>query len=122
MAMKVFVFGSNRQGRHGRGAALHAAKYYGAVYQQGEGLMGPGIDGMCYALPTKQTPYQTLPLEEIQKHVQTFLQFARVRSDLLFEVTDIGCGLAGYTPEQIRPLFGDDIPSNVVFIGKLANE
>ena len=26
----IFVFGSNLAGRHGRGAALHAKRYYGA--------------------------------------------------------------------------------------------
>ena len=30
-----FVFGSNEAGRHGKGAALCAKQYFGAVYGQG---------------------------------------------------------------------------------------
>lgn len=29
--MKIFVFGSNLTGRHGKGAALHAYKHHGAI-------------------------------------------------------------------------------------------
>ncbi len=36
----VFVFGSNRAGRHGRGAALTAFRKFGAKNGQGDGLMG----------------------------------------------------------------------------------
>ena len=36
----IFVFGSNLAGRHGKGAALFARHYRGAVYGQGEGLQG----------------------------------------------------------------------------------
>ena len=34
---QIFVFGSNREGRHGKGAALCARNEHGAVWGQAEG-------------------------------------------------------------------------------------
>jgi hypothetical protein len=89
---------------HGKGAALFARLKLGAIYGQGEGLQGES-----YAIPTKgvrsdRTIY-TLPLDEIRQGVQRFLAFASSRPDLKFQVTPIGCGLAGYAPAQIAPMF-----------------
>jgi hypothetical protein len=102
----VFVFGSNRAGRHGAGAAKAALDKYGAVYGIGEGLRG-----RSYALPTKDENIRTLPLTEVVAHVETFLEFARHHSGIGFAVTRIGCGLAGFTDTQIAPLF-KNAPSN----------
>ena len=96
----VFVFGSNLAGRHGKGAALYARQHYGAVYGQGDGLQG-----RSYAVPTKDASIRTLPLDDIAQHVSRFLAFADANPRLRFQVTAIGCGLAGYTPAQIAPLF-----------------
>lgn len=104
---EIFVFGSNLQGRHGKGAALAAVKYYGAKYGQGEGLQGNS-----YAIPTKQTPYASLSLKSIAFYVEQFLDFAEKNSNLTFIVTPIGCGLAGYTPKDIAPMF-KGAPENV---------
>lgn len=101
-APPVFTFGSNRAGRHGKGAALFAAMERGAVAGIGEGHVGN-----AYALPTKLTPRETLPLPMIERHVQTFLAYAEASPQYTFQVTPIGCGLAGYTPEQIAPFFAD---------------
>lgn len=98
----IFVFGSNRAGVHGGGAARTAAKVYGAVRGVGEGLCG-----RSYALPTKDDHIETLPIEDVRAHVASFLAFARRRTDLTFAVTRVGCGLAGFTDEQIAPLFAD---------------
>lgn len=97
---RIFVFGSNLAGRHGKGAALFARKYHGAIYGQAEGLQG-----QAYAIPTKGHDLKPLPLGEIAEHVKTFLRFAEVHADLTFHVTPIGCGLAGYKPHQIAPMF-----------------
>jgi hypothetical protein len=96
----VFVFGSNRAGIHGAGAALFARKHHGAIYGQGEGLQG-----QSYAIPTKSTPYTSLSLDEIADGIVRFIEFALSRPDLTFNVTPVGCGYAGYTREQIKPLF-----------------
>jgi hypothetical protein len=103
----VFVFGSNLAGRHGKGAALYARQHHGAIYGLGEGLQGDS-----YAIPTKDASLRTLPLETIRAHVDAFLTFAR-QSDRVFEVTRIGCGLAGYTDAQIAPMFAS-APENCV--------
>ena len=104
----VFTFGSNTMGRHGKGAALFAVKHRGAVYGR-----GVGYQGNSYAIPTKNGQLQTLRLGVISGHVDHFLRFAAWRPDLRFQVTPIGCGLAGYRPEQIAPMFAD-APDNCV--------
>lgn len=86
----VFVFGSNRAGRHGKGAALHAAKLWGAVHGVGE-----GPTGNAYAIPTKDENLRVLPLPEIVAGFERFLAYAKGRREL-FLLTPIGCGLAGY--------------------------
>jgi hypothetical protein len=105
---EIFVFGSNLEGRHGKGAALEARKRYGAIYGQAKGLQGNS-----YAIPTKSTPYESLPLNKISQYVMEFLDFAEANPDLLFLVTPIGCGHAGYVPAQIAPMF-INTPDNVV--------
>lgn len=102
----IFVFGSNIEGRHGKGAALEAARCYGAVRGEGE-----GHHGQSYAIPTRQTAWGrpqrliSLRLGDIRIHVADFLTYARAHPELTFYVTRIGCGLAGYTDREIAPLF-----------------
>lgn len=104
----IFVFGSNTAGRHGAGAAKAAHEHHGAIYGNGYGLQG-----QSYAIPTKDSALRTLPLELIRGHVAAFLGFAREHPDLTFRLTPIGCGLAGYTPAQISPMFRGS-PANVI--------
>jgi len=108
---KVFVFGSNRAGIHSAGAALYARKWLGALQLVGEGPMPLQDEPSCYALPTKDEHIKTLPLLEIEKHVNRFLAFARRRPDLQFFVTRVGCGLAGYKDEDIKHMFAE-APAN----------
>ena len=96
----IFVFGSNLQGIHGKGAALAARKEHGA--QNG---VGHGRTGNSYALPTKRTPWQSLPLPDISYYVTLFLVYAYEHPELEFNITNVGCGLAGYEPWDIAPLF-----------------
>ncbi len=104
--MDVFVFGSNRAGIHGAGSALEAVMKHGAKLRHGEGLCGNS-----YAIPTKDDNIESLPLEEIEKHVQRFISFAEQNMNMEFTIVPIGCGLAGYTPEEIAPMF-ENIPDN----------
>ena len=98
--MEIFVFGSNEAGRHGKGAALEAKLKHGAIYGQGAGIQGKSF-GIC----TKDSKLRSLPLERIQKNVNTFLAFAVRNPFMTFNVTRIGCGLAGYQDHQIAPFF-----------------
>ena len=109
MSNTIFVFGSNKAGRHGRGAALYARSRYGAIYGQAEGLQGSS-----YAIPTKDANLNTLPLESIEKAVDRFIEFAYNNPSLKFKVTAIGCGLARYKHEVIAKMFRK-APSNCVF-------
>lgn len=106
--MKVFVFGSNLAGRHGAGAALYARQHHGAIYGKGVGLQGNS-----YAIPTKDFNIKTLSLHIIEKHVREFKEFATNHPDMFFNVTRIGCGLAGYTDKQIAPMF-INAPANCI--------
>ena len=106
---EIFVFGSNRKGIHGKGAALDAKNKFGA--QEG---VGEGLTGKSYALPTKATPNKSLSLEEISKHIDTFLKFAAENPNKTFKMTAIGTNLAGFEPKQIANiLFSKNIPGNV---------
>ncbi len=104
----IFVFGSNLAGRHGKGAALHARNKKGAIYGQGVGLQGES-----YAIPTKDKNLKKLPLMIIKEFVQEFLYYAKINENLIFEVTPIGCGLAGYKYDDIAPMFRNS-PKNVI--------
>lgn len=107
--VNIFVFGSNEAGRHGKGAAKTAFLRHGAVYGKGVGLYGKS-----YAIPTKDVNLVPLPLNKIQKYVEQFLRFADLNKDRYeFTVTEIGCGLAGYHPTQIAPMF-KGAPSNCI--------
>ena len=107
MNNQIFVFGSNLAGIHGAGAARTAVRKYGAVYGQGIGLQGNS-----YGVPTKDSRIKTLPVASIKVHVDEFIEFASVHKALMFYVTRIGCGLAGYTDDRIAPLFVNS-PKNV---------
>jgi hypothetical protein len=108
-ANRIFVFGSNMAGRHGKGAALFAKRFRGAAYGVYE-----GFTGRCYAIPTKDASLRTLPLDEVEDGVAHFLDVARECPELLFFVTRVGCGHAGYTDEQIAPMFMN-APTNCSF-------
>ncbi len=91
---EIFVFGSNIQGMHGGGAAWFANKNFGAEWGVGEGLTG-----RSYALPTMEG-------EASLKHaVKNFIVCAKSHPELTFLLTAVGCGIAGYTPDEVAPLF-----------------
>lgn len=98
----IFVFGSNRQGRHGKGAALTALKSHGAIYGQAK-----GPQGSSYGIVTKELRWYkpSITLDEIQEQVTEFKAFAEANPTNMFLVTAIGCGLAGFQPCEIAPMF-----------------
>lgn len=105
----IFVFGSNRSGIHGAGTARYAAVHRGAEYGVGE-----GPTGASYALPTKGYNITFMTLDEVNTHVQNFIAYARENNHLDFQVTQVGCGLGGFTKEEIAPLF-EFAPLNCYF-------
>lgn len=91
---EIFVFGSNIQGAHMGGAARVAYNKFGAEWGNGEGLQGKS-----YALPTMEGFGNT------KIAVGHFIEYAKAHQNLKFYVTPVGCGIAGYSPEEIAPLF-----------------
>lgn len=98
----VFVFGSNEIGQHGAGAARLAWDHFGARLNQGFGMTG-----QCFGIPTKDWDVKVLGLREIAFYVERFIVFAKTPRlhKWKWYITKIGCGLAGYTPEDIAPMF-----------------
>lgn len=98
---EVMVYGSNKLAKHGAGAAKQALKF-GAKY---------GVNGYCgntYGLITtdlnvSQRP--SIPISLLEDEVNKFIQFAKNNPHLTFLVTEVGCGLAGFTVEEVAPLF-----------------
>lgn len=98
---EVFVFGSNEGGIHGSGAAKDAKERF-----QAEMGVGYGPTGQCFAIPTKNWNVSgTLPLPVIECYAARFIEYAMLNPKKKFLVTQIGCGLAGYNPEDIAPFF-----------------
>lgn len=91
----VFVFGSNIEGNHFGGAAKLAYNEFGAQWTKGVGHYGES-----YAIPTMDGS-----VDDIEPYVNDFLNYARDYSEYRFLVTEVGCGIAGYTVAEIVPLF-----------------
>lgn len=107
---QIFVFGSNEGGNHGRGAAETAVQW-GARKSVPEGKAG-----QTYAIPTKSARLRTLCVRDISTYVNRLVDFADRHSLLDFLVTEVGCGLAGYKPEDIAPLFEGAIDMSNVYL------
>ena len=105
---EVFVFGSNLAGMHGGGAAWIAYERFGAIMGQGVGLQG-----QSYAIPTMQGGVET-----IKPYVDQFITYAKAHPEYKFFVTKIGCGIAGFSVEEIAPLFYHAIDCENIILPK----
>lgn len=103
---EIFVFGSNLQGIHAGGAAFTARMRFGAVLGNGD-----GIQGQSYAIPTMQGGVET-----IKPYVDKFINYAIEHPEKDFLVTRIGCGIAGFTPDEIAPLFKEAVHLHNVWL------
>ncbi len=106
---EVYVYESNEGGIHDKGTALIAKRSFGA--QDGKGW---GPVGQSFALPTLSWEGRgKLPLIAIECYVGRFSEYAITNPNKTFYVQEIS-KLAGYTTEEIAPLFaGFDGISNV---------
>ena len=105
---EIFVFGSNIQGVHGGGAAWYAHKQFGAEWGIGEGLTG-----RTYALPTMEG------IASLKHAVEHFVACAKQHPELTFLVTAVGCGIAGYRPNEVAPLFKEATSLENVFMPQI---
>ena len=103
---EIFVFGSNLEGIHGGGAAFAAWNNFGAIWGQGVGLQG-----RSYGIPTMHGG-----VDVIKPYVDQFIDFAKEHPELTFFVTKIGCGIAGFSCDEIGPLFAEavDMPNVIL--------
>src|ERR1035438_9853772 len=84
MLREIFVFGSNTQGRHGKGSALEAVNKYGASYGQSKGLQGNS-----YAICTKDLTkkiHPSISKEDIEKQIKELYFFASNHTGMIFKV------------------------------------
>ncbi len=103
---EIFVFGSNLDGLHGGGAARVAYQKFGA--QWGKGV---GMQGKSYGIPTMHGG-----VDEIKPYVDEFIEFALSNKEYTFLVTRIGCGIAGFSANEIAPLFAKAINAENILL------
>jgi hypothetical protein len=105
---EIFVFGSNQRGAHAGGAARLAKEKFGA--QEG---VGEGLTGQSYAFPTLTASFEKVSQASLEASRDRFFAAARQNPDKTFVLTKVGCGIAGFTEDEIRPLF-KNAPANVI--------
>ena len=110
---EVLAFGSNLQGRHGKGAALDAELYHGAITNKGEGFMGE-----AYAIPTKKEPYVVMDVDDLKPGFANFIKWAKATPEKTIMLPAIGTNNAGFTPKQIVTAFGSDLVQPNITIPK----
>lgn len=105
---QVFVFGSNGMGAHYGGAAAQAVQQFGAVMGQAEGMQGDS-----YAINSMDG------LEVMREQVERFVHYAKEHPERTFLVTAVGCGIAGYSPRQVAPLFTKAVDVENIWLPKV---
>lgn len=116
----IFVFGSNTEGRHGKGAALVAKEKFGAILGQ-----PGGMQGRSYGIITKDLTknlHPSIPSFDIILQINTLYFTAKLNPDKEYYIAYSGTGsnLNGYTPQEMAGFFSSkmltyQIPDNVVF-------
>ena len=107
---EVFVFGSNLNGNHVGGAAYQALEKFGAEMGNAEGMQG-----QSYAIPTLDNNMERINLTDLEHSIGRFYDYADEHPDLIFYLTKIGCGIAGYEVSDIATVVNcRDIPANVI--------
>lgn len=105
---QIFVFGSNVQGYHQGGAAKLAHEKFGAKWG-----VGVGLTGQTYAIPTIYSFSDAM-----KPFIDDFIVYAIDNPIKDFLITEIGCGIAGFTPEEIAPMFAEAISIENIFLPK----
>lgn len=111
---EIFVFWSNWNGFHWKGAALLARQKFWAIQ-----WCSKWLQWNSYAIITKKDfrILKSSTLSEIQEWISEMLDFAKTKSNLVFLVTKIGSWLGWYSISEIKNLFQmlkNKIPHNVV--------
>jgi len=112
---QIFVFGSNTQGRHGKGSALFAKQKCGAIYGQSKGMQG-----RSYAIITKDLTKSTHPSiskEYILDQIKEFYNFAsNAQFDFIVAYSGSDVNLNGYSNQDMADMFSEyPVPKNIIF-------
>ena len=107
---EIFVFGSNKAGNHAGGAAKVAVEKFGAIIGQGEGLQG-----QSYAFPTLDEHMQKVTSKELVNAFENLCECATQHKDKIFYLTKVGCGIAGFSEDEIIEAINKvELPDNVI--------
>lgn len=112
----IFVFGSNTQGRHGKGSALIAIRYFEAIYGRASGLQG-----RSWAIVTKDLTKRIHPSrtpEQIKQEIVKLYEFAKTSLlDFYIAYSANATNLNNYSAEDIAKMFAESgsIPLNIIF-------
>ena len=113
---QIFVFGSNTQGRHGKGAALTARLKFGAIYGKPEGIQGKSFAIITKDLTKKVHPSRTT--SQVISQIDKLYKYAILHPDKEFIIA-YKCGdhnLNAYSSHEMAKMFASrDIPVNIVF-------
>lgn len=114
---EIFVFGSDTHGYHNGRASKTAVEEFGA--EEGNGT---GPQGRSYAIPTTNKSdandrrIRTRTIDEIRESVNEFLVHAQMNKEQTFYVTRIGAGYAGFTDQEIAPLFRQSLTMKNIYL------
>jgi hypothetical protein len=108
---EVLVFGSCLDGQHRFGEAK-AALQFGAEINKSFGLVG-----QTYAIPIRHRDYKTLlAINEVEKHIDNLLKFARRKHELIFYITAVGCEQKEHGHRIMAQLFKDFLELENVYL------
>lgn len=111
----IYVFGSNTQGRHGKGSAFIARLYFGAIYGQPK-----GFQGKSYAIVTKDLTkfyHPSVSGGEIIKQTSDLYEYAYIMPETdFYMIWSTKPNLNSYMPEQMADMFSAiPRPDNIIF-------
>lgn len=109
---EILVYGSNQYAQHNGGAAKAALKF-GALHEN----CPIGLCGQTYGIVTTSFNEEEISVSFLRTQIDMLYKFAKIRPDLLFYVTKIGTGIAGWSVSIISQLFKDREhfkPSNII--------
>lgn len=105
---EIICVGTNMLGQHAGGLALYAHEHFGLETGHYSGLCG-----QCYCIPTLDESFKRLSLTKIHNYLLGLKLFALSHKDKTIYLTKIGCGIAGFSVEEIKSIL-PKFPENVI--------
>jgi hypothetical protein len=109
---QFIVVGTNAMGLHAGGAAAQAYRDFGALYGCSEGPIG----GQSYGIVTLGYQMEKVPVSYLEEQAERLRMTALANPNIQFLLTPVGTGIAGFTKEEVEPIF-TALPQNVTKVG-----